>query len=379
MRRAPRWYFAALGLSALGVLAATWAWVVFMPLAFLDPEYPAWAAKSELLARCDLGDVVIVGDSRAAADIMPALMGEKATNLAVGGGESVEAFSAVRRALGCPKPPRLVIVSLNPGQFVHPDLFWERTVRFGFLDSGEIANLAIASRASHDWSIYENGHGDGLTGVVRAALYSVRFPTLYFGSLLKGGVFLRLWDNRRALAERLASRGQYFFGTAPGCSEVAIEGHLGAFRPLPVLDLYFDRMLGLLAARHVQVAFAAMPVNRETVAATRPAVAADFAAYLRRYEAKYPEFHVIGPSLIGWPDRFFGDDFSHLNPDGARRLSSRLAICLATGGAACRLDWNPPSAQTAPRNQEDEAWSRFPASRYRASITAGSAISSSPP
>jgi len=383
MQPSSRAYLAAFAVSAACVFALAWAWVALMPLAFLDPEYPAWAAKSDMLARCDLGEVVVVGDSRAAADVLPALMAHRTTNLAVGGGEAVEAFSAIRRALACPNPPRRVVISLNPGQFVHPDLFWERTVRFGFLDRAEVADLAVASRASHDWSVYENGHGDGLTGRVRAALYSLRFPTLYFGSLLKGGVFLRLWDNRRALAERLASRGQYFFGTAPGCDDVAIEGHLAAFRPLPVLDLYFDRLLTLLAAHDVQVAFIAMPVNRETMSASRPAMRAAFAAYLRRYEARYPNFHVVGPTMFGWPDRFFGDDFSHLNPTGARLLSARLARCLDADAASCRLDWDGAVAQTAPEVKEDGAWSRLPrnafrASRFPESITAASATSSSP-
>ena len=62
-----------------------------MPLAFLDPEYPAWLAKERMLARCDLGSVVIVGDSRAAVDIEPTLLPVKTTNLAAGGGEPIEA------------------------------------------------------------------------------------------------------------------------------------------------------------------------------------------------------------------------------------------------------------------------------------------------
>jgi hypothetical protein len=77
-----------------------------MPLAFLDPEYPAWLAKEQMLARCDLGQVLVVGDSRAAVDIEPTLLPVRATNLAVGGGESIEAYSVVRRALACATPRR---------------------------------------------------------------------------------------------------------------------------------------------------------------------------------------------------------------------------------------------------------------------------------
>jgi hypothetical protein len=53
---------------------------------------------------------------------------------------------------------------------------------------------------------------------------------------MQAGVIGRWWENRRALAEGLASRGQYFFGTDPGSDVVTLEGHLDTFVPLPVLD-----------------------------------------------------------------------------------------------------------------------------------------------
>ncbi len=74
---------------------------------------------------------------------------------------------------------------------------------------------------------------------------------MYFSSLATGGVFLRLWRNQAAFADALVARGQYFFGRDDGSSTVAVEGHMAAFVPLPVLDRYFDRMLALLAAHGI--------------------------------------------------------------------------------------------------------------------------------
>lgn len=90
-----------------------------------------------------------------------------------------------------------------------------------------------------------------------------------------------------------------------------------AFAPLPVLDQYFDRMLALLAARGIEVDFVAMPMNDTTRQAVRPDVRAAFAAQLAAYAARYPNFHVVGDAMPHWPDRWFGDGYSHLNPDGA--------------------------------------------------------------
>ena len=48
-----------------------------------------------MLDRCDIGEAIILGDSRAAAGILPDRLPFKATNLAVGGGEAIEAYAAL--------------------------------------------------------------------------------------------------------------------------------------------------------------------------------------------------------------------------------------------------------------------------------------------
>jgi hypothetical protein len=381
----PRAYLVIATSTGIIAFAAVWLWVALMPLAYLDPEYPAWLAKHEMLVSCDLGNVLIVGDSRAATDILPALMPMRSVNLAVGGGEPIEAYVAIRRALACPALPERVVVSFEAGHFMLPDLFWERSVRYGFLDRDDIADLARVSHRLGDGSIYRAGHGDGLPESLRGALYLARFPPLYFASLAKGGIFLRWRKNADALAAALAARGQYYFGVAPGSNSVALDGHLDRFTPLPVLDAYFDRMLALLAARGIQVEFIAMPVNGETRLASRLALRHGFAAYLRRYEGKYSNFHVLGPVMPSWPDRLFGDEYSHLNPAGARLFSRRFAACLAEKGA-CLLDWDPPGqsagveggrvgTHTSSDSEERTGWPRSPGNKSLASITAVSATS----
>jgi hypothetical protein len=317
-----------LGAVMLAGFALAWAWIAVMPLAFLDPEYPVWRAKSAMLHRCDLGAVLIVGDSRAAVDVMPALLPVKATNLAVGGGMPIEAYLSVARALACPVPPLRVVISLDAAHFTRPDLFWERTVKFGFATGRDLALLRRLMAETGDTTLGAPKRLDGLPGWLRGRLYAVHFPPLYFSSLVKGGVFLRLWHNRSAFRATLAARGQYFFGRDAGSSIVAAEGHLAEFAPLPVLDRYFDRMLALLAARAIPADFVAMPMNQATGDAVLPAVRAGFTAYLARYEARYPGFHVVGPAMPAWPDRYFGDGFSHLNPQGAALLSQHFGRCL---------------------------------------------------
>lgn len=322
-------YLTALGVTALVSFALIWGWIIAVPLAFLDPEYPAWLAKQRLLQGCDLGDLIVVGNSRAAVDIMPALLSVPSTNLAVGGGSPIEAYAVVRQALACAEPPRRVIISFDAAHFSEPDLFWERSVRFGFIGNDLLRDLRRVSLELGDTSIWELRR-DGVPPALRGGLYAMRFPSLYFSSLLKGGVFLRWWHNREFLAQTIAARGQYFFGTDPGSSGIAVEGHLTAFTPLPVLDHYFAATLALLAERGVDVEFVAMPMNEATWHATRPALRSGFAAYLTAYATRYANLHIAGDVMPHWPDRWFGDAFSHLNPEGARRFSTDFALWLST-------------------------------------------------
>ena len=324
----PTSYLLLLAAVAAMCFALVWLWVAAAPMAYLDPEYPVWRAKLDLLRQCDLGQVLIVGDSRAAVDVIPALLPVPVTNLAVGGGMPVETYIVVRRALSCPVPPRRVVISLDAAHFALPDLFWERSVGFGLAGPLDLAELRRVTHETGDDSLAVPKRPDGLPFRLRARLYALRFPSLYFASLAKGGLFLRLWRNRATLAETLAARGQYFFGRDAGSSVVASEAHLAAFAPLPVLDRYFDQTLGLLAARGIPADFVAMPMNEATAHAVRPEMRAAFAAYLARYAARYPNFHVIGPPMPAWPNRYFGDEFSHLNPEGAALFSTGFAECL---------------------------------------------------
>src|SRR6185437_15752714 len=59
----PRYLLLTLATAAAG-FALVWAWVLLMPMAFMEPEYDAWQAKKVMLQRCDVGDTLILGDSR---------------------------------------------------------------------------------------------------------------------------------------------------------------------------------------------------------------------------------------------------------------------------------------------------------------------------
>jgi hypothetical protein len=275
-------------------------------------------------------------------------------------------------------PPRLVIISFDMSHFIRPDLFWERSARFGWLNAAELETLRRDSFALHDMSLWQEAANDGLPPSLRGMLTTARFPPLYFGSLVKGGVFFRLWRNQAALRATLEARGYYSFGTEPGSHAVAFEGSLRSFKPSPLLDQYFQRMLESLAAHQIPAVFVALPVNEATFHAVRPAVQGAFAAYLADYASRFSGFRLDGPVLPHWPDRYFGDAFSHLNHEGAIRFSRELAARLSTspdaapGMADHRLHAAPPSTQNDAQNGWFSATGRAASVKLRPSSKSGS-------
>ena len=128
------------------------------------------------------------------------------------------------------------------------------------------------------------------------------------------------------------------------------------FRPLPVLEWYFNRVLERLDAHGIPAVFIAVPMNDATARKVAPGVRTAFRAWLAGYEARYPGFRVAGDVMPHWPDAFFGDGFAHLNRDGATRFSNGLERCLDQpmpwAGCVQRLQAAPPSTQ----NEAQYGW-----------------------
>ena len=67
---------AMLGVS-FTVFGAVWLFSANAQEYFMDKDYGQWSAKMDMMRRCDVGDVAIIGDFRASAGICRTFFGPR--------------------------------------------------------------------------------------------------------------------------------------------------------------------------------------------------------------------------------------------------------------------------------------------------------------
>lgn len=328
------------GAVFVAVLLAVWLYVVSFPMAFLESGYPSWVAKTTMLRECQLGSIAFFGNSRLDAGVVPVLLPVAARNFGLAAGTAVETLSAVRRAMACPTPPRQVVLSLTAEHFGPLDkFFWLNDLRYGFISYSELWEAERLAAALGDSESFETAKTpEGLSGPSRDWVYALRFPSLYFGSLIQGRLFERYASNKARLAAMLATGGFWTYGPAPDGAGADTPSSAG-FKNLPLQAAEFEQTLSLLNAKGVDVRLLIMPFARTTT--PNAALEGAYLAYLNDMTRRFPNVRLVGSGIPHWPANLFVDG-SHLTGTSARLFSERLAACMVDGRIAsdCDLDWH---------------------------------------
>jgi hypothetical protein len=318
------------GISSLTIgalLGATWWWVTEAPMAYLIREYAIWQAKIAMVEKGQVGTLAVLGDSRPMVDIIPSLVGPGIVNLGLPGSTSIDIYYQSQHILASPNRPKAIILSITPYFFSDAMCFWDYSVGFGFLNSAQLNEVRLRARALHDDTLFEKESPGDIAARMKCLLYSIRFPSLYFPSLLTGRFYQRYHDNIEILNAVLAQRGQGYFGQANGSTDPDLDVSLHSFVASKLLDDYFDRTLALYQSQHLPVYFIVLPHNEASGQQYFAGLKEAYADYLNRYIAKYPDFHLLGDPFPSYPSQYFGDG-THLNTKGAVICSNLLAKTL---------------------------------------------------
>ncbi len=324
-REGPGRFLAFAALAAFVVLAALWTLTSQFRQGFLAPEYGMWVAKKEMVASCQFGSTVILGDSRMVADVLPGPLGN-ATNLALGGASPIEMYYMLLRASRCPNPPRRVVISFSPAQLMEAEYFWPRTALFDFLDYDELDEVRAASRRLGDDLLYQSPNIGDFDAVVTNWLHAHHFPSYYMSSIINGRVVGRLGTYHEIHDSVEAMAGHHLYGHAAGAPVVAEEAEMRRFHAAPLLDDYFRRLLALAERNGMRVDYIAAPWNDTTFERLKPGFTDQLAAYLAGLSEAHPDFRLLAP-VTHMDDAYFGDP-AHLNAKGAAAFTAQVVALL---------------------------------------------------
>jgi len=327
---------AALGFALAAVLLP--GYVEIFPINVFHPEYAAWAGQLEFAGReaRPEPEILVLGDSRAHAAVLPAELGRPARSLAAAGATPLEAHSLFTRYLAHHAPPRLLVVSFTPIHLEFDELFWERTARWKLIPTADALVMFRRAEALADPIL---GRPDASRLALRWLRLRANLPVDYAAELRAAKLGLRRSRNLGVLEELERTAGQRFYGGADAASEPNNEVGRTRFQPSPLLDFHLREILDLAAERGADVVFASMPMNQSSLDRIDPRYAAGWRAHLARLAAGRPEV-VWRPELWSLPDDHFGDG-SHVNLRGARAVTRRLAGDLR---AAIRISGKSPAA-----------------------------------
>jgi len=315
-------------LSGLLLLGGMLAYVNMAPMNVLPYSYPMWTQAFER-ARLDSDStarMLILGDSRAKAGVIPALVDEQCVALTIPGGSPIDFYLLLSEYLQHNPAPENMAVIISPHHFHYPDLFWSYTVGFGYLKSSEFDSiLQLDIQGDNEFL------GNSVAARARYFFQKNRFPHLYAGAIAGSLLEPRSQTNNEILNEARQANGHILFGTAGASDGRAYETDRRDFIVSDVEDSYFRKLLSLAEQHGITTEFVMAPINHASEEGITPIFREHFAGYINEIAADYPGMHFEN----SWPvydDIMFGDA-NHLNQEGAAQFSRSMRVFLETNAS----------------------------------------------
>ncbi len=304
-------FFAKCILAALPFLAVI-GFTFACPMAYMDSEYPARAYIKEVIEADTDYSTLILGDSRAMADVMPVGLGEDSVNLAAGGVTAIESYYYLSGYLADHAAPKRCFILFAPFHYSYADNWWTRTVYFNDLSVSQIMEVRENGKILDAQSVLNDG--------TFADLISdrLRLPNAYLPALLNARFFGRYEDNRAALDDQKRARGYAPFGTAEGSDELNYETSYESLREsgdADLIRLYMRKLIELCEKNSIQVYVLQPPMNRASYDALQSGFVKGYALLMQSFADLYP-YATVEKQIPCYENAYFGDS-SHLNERGA--------------------------------------------------------------
>lgn len=300
---------------ALVPVLAVMIYTALFPYGYMDSEYPAWAYTKDTVKNCD-AETVIVGDSRAMADLIPEMFDETCVNLSVGGATSVEMYYTLKEYINNNGCPENVIIMFAPFHYTIIDNFWTRTAYFNYLSVADMSELISYAKASESETIMCKGYKNDLLS------YRLRFPDKYLPALINSRLTGRYKENVSEYKAIESALGYSEFGSADGCSDLNYETsyeEMHTTGDAVLLDIYLNKLLTLCEDNNINTTMSIPPMNESSYEVLYPSYVDELHFYLMGLSNNHPNI-IIEDEIPMYADKYFGDS-SHLNHKGAVKFT----------------------------------------------------------
>jgi len=298
-------------------------YVEYFSMNFMNLEYPMWQYQKDIISG-ELGrgnpGILILGDSRTMAGVIPSMLSSDARSLSVGGSSPVESYYMLRNYLKNHKKPETIFLSFSPFHFEKNSFFWERTVKFKLLSISEEIEILQRSRELNDYVVA--GNKPILLGYSKALLYRMNFFYYYLTDIRAGKIYSRRSSNIAKFNEMDRDLGFTRYGTKQSSGGLGFELEQEKFTLSALFDYYMRELLDLCKAEGIMVIYETLPVNEDTFKAVTENYVSDYRDYIKRLKRDYAEF-IIDDGFYNYTNDYFGDP-NHLNKRGSERLTLYL-------------------------------------------------------
>src|ERR1019366_2940059 len=132
-----RSYWLTLTLVFSGGLALAWVLGLDHRLSYLSKDYALLIGKERLVDDYSRPGLAIFVDSVVMDGIQPERLDPAVINCAMNGSTPIESYFLIKRLMKAPAHPQAILLSYSAYHFIHPDFYWENTVKFGLLSGAE--------------------------------------------------------------------------------------------------------------------------------------------------------------------------------------------------------------------------------------------------
>lgn len=295
------------------------------PFGYMDSQYPEWKYTKDMVNK-DIScgnqpaEAIIIGDSRAMADVLPTEINDSTVNLAVGGATSIEMYYTLKHYIENNGVPKKVIVMFAPFHYSIIDNYTIRTEYFNYLSISDSLDLIKAAKACGSETVIYDGYLNDMLS------YRLRFPDKYLPAIINAKGFARYGTNSALYNDLCQNKGYGEYGTLDGCSDPNYETNYEVMHTTgdaTLLQLYMTKIFNLLSEKGIESYLVIPPMNEASFNVLKSSYVDDFSDYLYELSNRYPTI-TFEHEIPCYSNDLFGDS-SHLNHKGAEVFTSELA------------------------------------------------------